>query len=756
MRNIINLNQGWKFIQQNVGLPSAYPIDWQDVNLPHTWNAVDGHDGNGSYNRGCYWYAKSFATPKQPLAGGRTYIEILAAGQQATVYVNGEKVSYHEGGYSIFRVDVTDLCKAEEENLLVIACSNEYKDSVYPQSADFTFYGGLYRGVNLISVPNTHFDLEYYGGSGLTVTPKPCQECGGAVFELKSYVTNPDENFTVLYSIQDAEGNEVASGVRPANDTAITLYVPDAKLWEIDAPYLYKATAILQRRNEAYDEVSAKVGVRSFSCDPNLGFIINGVKTPLRGVSRHQDQLYKGNALTREDHYLDAKLIKELGANTIRLAHYQHSQDFYDACDELGFVVWAEIPFISVFNKNPEAHQNCISQMKELIIQNYNHPSICFWGISNEILIGGISEKLVENHRELNALVKEMDPTRLTTIAHVSMTPVESPMHHITDVISYNHYFGWYGGRMEDNGPWLDHFHEVHPDLCVGVSEYGCEGIITYHGSNPACKDYSEEYQALYHEHMAKVLDERPWLWSSHVWNMFDFGCAARNEGGVAGRNNKGLMTMDRKTKKDSYFVYKAYWNKTPMVHICGRRYAQRAGETTQVRVYSNQPSVKLYLNGQLVDEQQADKVFVFTVSLSSGQNILLAVAGEVKDSITLEKVEKEPAIYVLPEVNERAEGVANWFNSVGDLDLKAPMEFPEGKYSIKVKLDEIAKSPEAMSIVTKAVKLAINMDVKPGTGMWDMMKTMTPESMVKMAGSLMPDGFAESLNAQLILIDRV
>lgn len=225
-------------------------------------------------------------------------------------------------------------------------------------------------------------------------------------------------------------------------------------------------------------------------------------------MSRHQDMLYKGNALTKEDHDRDARLIKELGANTIRLAHYQHAQEFYDACDELGFIVWAEIPFISVFNKDPEAHQNCISQLKEL------------------------------------------DPTRLTTIAHVTMTPIESPMHGITDVESYNHYFGWYGGKMEDNGPWFDQFHKVHPDICIGVSEYGCERIITYHGPNPACKDYSEEYQALYHEHMAKMLEERPWIWSSHVWNMFDFGCAARKEGGVAGRNNKGLMTMDRKTKR--------------------------------------------------------------------------------------------------------------------------------------------------------------------------------------------------------------
>lgn len=754
MRNVIELNQGWRFIQEDAGLPETLPQDWQRIDLPHTWNAVDGQGGAVQFDRGKYWYATTFETPKQPLPGGRVYVEILAAGQQAAVYVNGTQAVYHEGGYSTFRADVTDLCKEGEENLLAVACSNEHKDSVYPQAADFTFYGGLYRGVNLISVPETHFDLDYYGGPGLQVTPKPW-DCGGASFEIKSWVTNPDENFTVLYSIRDAQGNEVASACRPADCPDVTLSIPDARKWEIDDPYLYTVTATLQRRNEAYDEVSARVGVRSFSCDPQEGFIINGVKTPLRGVSRHQDKLYKGNALSKEDHYEDARLIKELGANTIRLAHYQHNQHFYDACDELGFVIWAEIPFISVMNKDPEAHQNCISQMKELIIQNYNHPSICFWGISNEILIGGISEKLVENHKELNALVKEMDPTRLTTIAHVSMTPIEGPMHKITDVESYNHYFGWYGGKMEDNGPWFDHFHEVHPDICLGLSEYGCEGIITYHGPNPACKDYSEEYQALYHEHLAKVLDERPWMWSSHVWNMFDFGCGARDEGGVRGRNNKGLMTIDRKTKKDSYFIYKAYWNKEPMVHLCGKRYAQRAGETTQIRVYSNQPSVTLYLNGKEAAAQEGDKVFVFTVALADGFNTVLAKAGEVKDSMTIEKVEKEPAIYVLPEVNERAEGVANWFKTIGDMDLKAPMEFPEGMYSINDSMEEISHDPEAMEIVATAIKLTMNMNVKPGEGMWDMMKKMNLKAAIEMAGSMAPEGFAESVNAKLIKIKK-
>ena len=757
MRNIIDLNQSWKFIQEDAGLPGELPGDWQSVDLPHSWNAVDGQDGNGSYYRGRCWYARTFKTPRQPLSGGRVYVEIMAAGQQATVYVNGKEAVYHEGGYSTFRADVTELCVEEGDNLLVVACDNSNKSNVYPQSADFTFYGGLYRGVNLISVPNTHFDLDYFGGPGLRVTPKPCSECGGAKFELESWVTNPDENFTVMYSIEDAAGNEVACAVRPADDTKVIVAVPGARRWSVDDPYLYTVTATLQRRNEAYDEVSAMVGVREFSVDPQKGFFLNGELTPLRGVSRHQDRLYQGNALNWEDHYDDACIIKELGANTIRLAHYQHSQDFYDACDQLGFIIWAEIPFISVMSKDPAAHDNCVQQMTELIVQNYNHPSICFWGISNEILIGGISDKLVENHHALNKLVKELDPTRLTTIAHVSMTPTDGPMHKITDVESYNHYFGWYGGKMEENGPWLDKFHAEHPDISIGISEYGCEGIITYHSSKPACKDYTEEYQALYHEHLVKVFDERPWVWATHVWNMFDFGCAARNEGGVGGRNNKGLVTIDRKTKKDAYYIYKAYWNDEPMVHVCGRRYAQRAGDTTEIRVYSNQAEVELLVNGKSVGKQTGEKVFVFTVALEPGFNIVAAKTGELKDVITLEKVEKEPAIYTLPEFNERAEGVANWFKLVGEmnLDLKAPMEFPEGFYSVKDSMETLFNSEEAGEVVSKAVKLATNFDIKPGVGMWDMMKGMTPEAMMSLGGSMLPDGFLESLNAQLIKIKK-
>lgn len=746
MREIISLNENW-----TLSFPKGDHATEQ-VNLPHTWNAVDGNDGNGSYLRTTGVYTRTFTAPKQPREGGRTYVEVLAAALNSTVKVNGQVATTHEGGFSIFRADVTDLCHAGE-NELTIEVSNEDTPSMYPSSADFTFYGGLYRGVNLISVPNAHFDLDYYGGPGMMVTPVPTED-GGANFTIKSFVTNPADDLTVMYSIEDCFGREVASAVRGSADTEVTIYVPDAQLWSMDEPNLYTVVATLQRNNEEVDEIAANVGVRSFKVTPDEGFSINGVPTPLRGVSRHQDRVFEGNALTAEEHYDDAMLIKELGANTIRLAHYQHSQDFYDACDEIGFAVWAEIPFISVFKKGEGAHKHVMEEMKELIIQNYNHPSIMFWGISNEILIGGISQELVDTHHDLEKLCKELDPTRLTTIAHVSTTPVNGPMHHITDLESYNHYFGWYGGKMEQNGPWLDQFHAEHPDICIGISEYGCEGIINWHSNTPQCKDYTEEYQALYHEHMAQVFEDRPWVWASHVWNMFDFGCAARNEGGVSGRNNKGLVTMDRKTKKDSYFVYQAYWTQTPMVHIAGRRHAQRAGETTEIKVYSNQDTVVLYVNGKEVGQQTAHRVFKFNAALNEGFNTIVAVAGDVKDSITLEKVAEEPGYYTLPEFNERQEGVANWFKQIGSMDLTAPMEFPEGYYSVKDTMEDLAKNEEALALAAKAVKLATNFDIKPGVGMWDMMKKMTPEAMSNMISG-MPEGFIESLNAQLIKVKK-
>lgn len=725
MRRKVNLNDWWVFTKNCDFIPKKLPEDWEIVCLPHTWNAVDGQDGGADYERRACWYATELESPDREKTD-RVYLEFDGINAVATVYLNGNKVGYHEGGYSRFRVDVTEFLK-EEENLLAVCVDNSEKSNVYPQTADFTFYGGIYRDVNVIVVPETHFQLDYWGADGLAVVAKT----DGSV-ALHAYVTDAQEGDSVQFEIKDAEDKTVAEAFTKAKpDTEMMLMIPDVHLWQgIEDPYLYHVAARIVRHNEVVDEVCVRFGVREFYVDPEKGFFLNGKSMPLRGVSRHQDRLGIGNALRKEDHEYDAQLIKELGANTIRLAHYQHNQAFYDACDALGFIVWAEIPFISVMNQDPAAHENCRSQMKELIYQNYNHPSICFWGISNEITIGGERPGLLDNLKDLNALAKSLDTTRLTTIAHVSMLPKDSPMNGITDVISYNHYFGWYGGNMEQNEVWLDDFHRQNPQRPLGISEYGAEGIITYHNDSPKCRDYSEEYQALYHEHMAKVIEERPYLWATHVWNMFDFGCDARDEGGVKGRNNKGLVTFDRKIKKDAFFVYKAYWSKEPFVHLCGKRYAQRTAEEISVKVYSNQPSVTLIVNGVTEKTLQGSKVFVFEhISLKEGWNTIIAKAGNCVDSMTLEKGEKENPAYVLVD-DDDGEYAMNWFDGI-DLS-NTQMTFHEGYYSIKDKIQDVIEHEEAGTILISAIQSMLNMKLGK-----NMMRMMGQKSMEELAGML-------------------
>lgn len=736
MKQIIPINEGWSFLKDCAIAPGAIPAGAESVDLPHCWNASDGQDGGGDYWRGPCCYLKAFRRP----AGKNVYVEVEAASSVAKILVNGVEKAFHKGGYSLFRANVTDALR-DGENLLAIWVDNTPRDDVYPQMADFTFYGGLYRGVNLVTVDDSHFDLDYCGGNGFDVSATV--EGGDAVVALTAFVTNPAEGQSVEFLIRDAAGKVVAGAVQPAAArTYAEARIEEAHLWQgVQDPYLYSVEALLTEHNETLDAVQANLGVRTYSVDPQKGFFLNGVLTPLRGVSRHQDRLGLGNALTKEQHEQDVALIREVGANTVRLAHYQHSQYFYDACDRAGLIVWAEIPFISAMNADPAAHENCRSQLKELIVQNYNHPSICFWGISNEITIGGERPGLLENLRDLNALAHETDKTRLTTIAHVSMVPMESEMHHITDVLSYNHYFGWYGGEMTQNETWLDKFHALHPDRPLGISEYGAEGIVSYHSDMPRCRDYTEEYQALYHEHMAKIIDERPWLWATHVWNMFDFGCDSRDEGGVKGRNNKGLMTIDRKLRKDSFYLYKAYWSDEAFVHLCGRRYAQRVGGETTVKAYSNLTQVSLYINGKLFAEQEGNKVFVFEhVPLNEGFSFLSARAGGCCDSITLERVaQPNPAYrYDDPEETDGETGAANWF-TLEEAPAVNEIIVREGYFSVKDKVKDILASDAASGVLVQFVSASMGMKLKKSMlGMAAMMMgEKTLEEMTSFAGSM-------------------
>ena len=668
MRKIISLNNGWQF-SKDCAQPT-HNDSVISVNLPHTWNATDGQDGGNDYFRGSCLYTKKLVKAELPEAE-KYYLEILAANSSADVYVNGEHKAHHDGGYSIWRVDLTDSIGEECEVAIVV--DNAPNERVYPQMADFTFYGGLYRNVNLVAVNNTHFDLDYYGGPGIKVTPA----AAGNV-EIEVYVTDKQDGDEIAYTVLDGEGNVVAE--LQSVENLANLKIENVHLWHgIKDPYLYTAKASIVRNGEEIDTVSARFGVRSFKIDPENGFILNGEEYPLRGVSRHQDRLGIGNALLPEHHEEDIDLIMEVGATTIRLAHYQHDQYFYDLCDEKGLVIWAEIPYISRHMEG--GRENTISQMKELVTQNYNHPSIVVWGLSNEITISGSTPDLIENHNILNDMVHEMDKTRLTTIAAVSMAKIDDPYIHISDVVSYNHYFGWYGGETAMNGPWFDKFHAAYPNTPIGCSEYGCEAL-NWHSSNPFQGDYTEEYQSYYHEELIKQLFTRKYMWATHVWNMFDFGADARAEGGENGQNHKGLVTMDRKYKKDSFYAYKAWLRSAedaPFVHLCSKRYIDRVEDVTKVTVYSNLPEVELFANGVSVGKKQAPDHFFYFEVANVGETKLLAVAGECRDESVIRKVDKMNESYVLKEQG----AILNWF----DVDA------PEGRYSLNDKISDIMKS---------------------------------------------------------------
>ena len=642
MRRSETLNQNWRFIG-----PDKKEVS---VNIPHTWNAVDGQDGGNDYWRGSCIYTKTFDAPAYDRDTECVYLEFRGVNASADVTLNGEKCIHHDGGYSTFRKDVTKLLH-EKNNTLVVIADNSVNDRVYPQKADFTFYGGIYRDVNLIVVNQKHFDMDYFAGPGIQITAKPAEGYKQGDVEIKTW-TNCEDG-TVSVRILDAQGNQVAQG----EGTDLHLTIENVHLWNgLSSPYLYTAVADLTVDGKVVDEISSRFGVRDFHYHSKTGFYLNGKSYPLRGVTRHQARKGVGNALTREMHKEDMDLICEIGANTIRLAHYQHDQYFYDLCDERGLVIWAEIPYIS--EHMPNGRENTISQMKELIIQNYNHPSIVCWGISNEITISTKDKAdMLDNHRVLNDLVHEMDHTRFTTLACYAMCGPFNKVAHITDVVSWNLYLGWYVPGLWLNDVWMRFFHMVYPDRCLGYSEYGCEGMPNLHSSHPRRGDHTEEYQAIYHEYLLKCFERNPYMWATHVWNMFDFAADARNQGGEPGMNHKGLITFDRKTKKDSFYLYKAYWSSKPFIHICSKRFADRTEKMIDVKVYSNQNEVTLFLNGKKLETKYGEKVFTFRVPLEGKANIRVT-SGEYSDEAQFRHVNTPNPAYCLKDSGDKG---ANW-----------------------------------------------------------------------------------------------
>lgn len=721
MRQVIVFNENWTFTK-----PGNAPIP---VRLPHTWNAQDGQDGGNDYWRGTAVYEKEFFRPDW---FGEIVLEFAGAAMSADVFVNGAQLAHHDGGYSTFRVNITDAL-VPGNNKVTVSVDNSENDRVYPQKADFTFYGGLYRDVQLLLLPPEHFEVCKNGTPGIKVTPV----VKGSAAEVTVETWQNGEG-TVSFRF----GDEVYTAESRNGHASVTFPIENVHLWDgVNDPYLYSIEAQFGE-----DVIAARFGCRSFSFDPEKGFLLNGHSYPLRGVSRHQDFLGVGNAITLQEQTLDMELIREIGANTIRLAHYQHAQEFYDLCDEYGMIVWAEIPYIT--EHMPNGRQNTLDQMRELITQCYNHPSIVCWGLSNEVAVHGITEDLMQNHILLNDLCHEMDKTRPTTMAHPFMLEHESPLIQISDIGSYNLYFGWYMGTLEQNDSFFDEYHEKYPKRIMGFSEYGADANVRFQTAHPEQGDYSEQYQCLYHESLLGTIRRHPWMWATHLWNMFDFAADGRDEGGAHGLNQKGLVTFDRKIKKDAFYLYKATWNKEePFVHICGRRYVDRTEQETEVRVYSNQHQVTLMVDGQKVDELEGETVFVFKLPIS-GRHTVKAVADSCQDEITVCKVDRPNKAYCLGKTGS----VSNWFDEA---------EFKSDHYSIRDSFGVLMAHPQAGKLVGDLMRKIVESrgDVAKtahkNPNLQKMLAGMSFQALLKQAGDSVSEATCKELNAALQKIPK-
>lgn len=766
MRKSIEINETWRFIREDEEHAASvlYKDDhWHTVHIPHTWNAIDGANGYEYYQGAC-WYRKSFVV-QSTYEGSKLFIEFNGSNSITDVYVNGQHLGQHKGGYSTFRFDMTDVVKHGDTNVLAVKVDNTVVDDVYPQKADFTFYGGIYRDVKMVVTNPVHFDLMDHGSQGVYVVQEEVTK-ERAQLTIRTHLvndSNEEKKVRLWADIFDADHQVVtyaskevilAAGETRAEELPCAIDHPT--LWHgRKNPYMYSANVSMTSYNDTIDEVSIPFGVRYFHVDPEKGFFLNGEHLPLHGVSRHQDRKDMGWAITEQEQAQDMAYIREIGASSIRLAHYQHSQYFYDLCDKEGMVVWAEIPFISVMSQNELEGINAKQQMVELIRQNYNHPSIVFWGIQNEIQIGGERPEVRRLVKELHDLTKKEDPTRLTTMANVLFVSEEDEYNRMTDVIGYNKYYGWYHGNAGDFAPWLDKFHRINPDVPLCISEYGAEGIVQYHSADPKVKDYTEEYHAWFHETVWKTFEQRPYLWATYVWNMFDFGANIRDEGGVQGRNNKGLVSYDRKIKKDAFYMYKAHWSDEKFVHITSKRYVDRAESSMTVKVYSNCDNVMLYVNGsEFQHKTSADKVFIFeNVPLTEGMNEIRAVAtgdnAQYVDVAKFNKVDEPNPSYEAP-VEEKGEEVQNWFQMPdldGDLE---ELQFTDDVYSTRCTFKELFANEDAAEVLNKY--LGESFRERPTYSMTQGFKI---DTLAEMAPEHFTDKLLYALNRELTKINK-
>ncbi|MDQ0899347.1 glycoside hydrolase family 2 protein [Paenibacillus sp. V4I7] len=714
MLNIMPLNDQWTFTKNNNPSYVLESIqDGQFVTLPHSWNDTDGQGGSEQYYRGQCWYQRILNISQEDLTK-RIYLEIGAAGNMGHVYVNGSSVGDSRCGYAMFRVPLTPYLK-EGENLIAIMVDNSYDNTVFPLMADFTFYGGLYREVKLLVMDDIHFDVMDNGRDGVYLTQR---KIAPETFELAVHgqiVNESSVSKEVILQIQlkDEVGKTVmeeSSELALGNEAnfRIRSEIANPILWDgVDQPYLYTVEVSVVIEGQVCDLRLVAIGFRTVEATTEQGLLLNGKPVKINGVCRHQDFAGVGNAITKKHMDEDMALIREIGANSLRLAHYQHDDYFYSLCDRYGLLVWAEIPFISIpSTKDPENH-NAEEQLEKLIKQAYNHCSIYCWGIQNEITIAVETEQTYKTIRKLEALAKQCDPSRLTVQANINGVENESIINSFTDLIGYNLYYGWYYGEIKDLQVRLDEFHQAQPKIPVFVSEYGVDTNTKYHSYTPQVQDYTEEYQLLFHHNALETFDKRVFVLGGYVWNMFDFGSANRNEGGETGKNLKGLVTIDRKIKKDAFYLYKAFWSKAPFVHLAGRRFVNRHQKLNDIVILSNVSHVKVYLNQTLLTEINSGEPMkiVKDVSFIEGENCVRVEGTDEHGVIHTDEIVLRYAaeidqsyIHVKPE---KAKNVVNWFEKF-DLSNAEPIELRDGYYSTFDTIEDFYANEEAKAVYLK------------------------------------------------------
>ena len=687
-----SLNDNWKFMKlpgQTIdALPSALPEDaWETVSLPHTWfREEDPYQGLAVYEK----------TIDRCPDGRKAFLSFDAADQQARIYVNGHPAGRHAGGYARFRLAVPEAAMKDPAWTIRVFLENRTNEDIAPSFGDFTVFGGLYRNVDLLLCEETHFDYEYYGTDGLIVRTD-VREDGQGVLTLEPHAVCAGAHCRIDYQLKNEQGETVRTA-QGAPDETVTLTVAHPLLWDgVGNAHFYTVTASLYAGETAVDRTEIRTGFRRVEIDGQKGLTLNGRACPLRGVARHQDRAGVYCAASAQQIREDCAIIREMGANAVRLSHYQHPQTAYDCCDEAGLLAWAEIPMLKM-TESPALMENTVQQLTELILQNIHHPAIFCWGIQNEIAMFRDAPYMHENCRRLHALVKQLDPGRFSASANLYPLKASSRLNEITDLVGYNIYFGWYYGEMTDYGPYLDRFHAARPQLPLGISEYGVDANLRLHAESPRVKDYSEEYQALWHETVYPQIESRPWLWGSFVWNMFDFFSVRRNEGGQKFINAKGLVTHDRQIRKDAFYYYKARWSAEPFVHLCARRFVHRAQDTIDVKCYTNQPRVKLLLNGAPFGEAAAENgtVLFRNVPLTEGDTRITAIAGDCTDSAIWHRTEAPDPDYRLPD-QEAGGAVRNWF--LADDDMRK-----EGFFSVQSTAQELLDNPETRKVLGKYI----------------------------------------------------